>query len=36
MRPAAWLAPQGNWGKGTVNLIEIPVENEFNDNIVSY
>ena len=36
MRPSSWIAPQGSWGKGAVNLIEIPVENEFNDNIVSY
>ncbi|TWI38211.1 glucans biosynthesis protein [Paracoccus sulfuroxidans] len=36
LRPSAWIAPQDNWGKGTVTLIEIPVENEFNDNIVSY
>lgn len=35
-RPSAWIAPQDDWGKGTVTLIEIPVENEFNDNIVSY
>lgn len=36
LRPSAWIAPQGRWGKGTVSLIEIPVENEFNDNIVSF
>ncbi|MDQ7774846.1 glucan biosynthesis protein [Paracoccus aminovorans] len=35
-RPSGWIAPQDGWGKGTVNLIEIPVENEFNDNIVSF
>lgn len=35
-RPSVWIAPQDGWGKGTVNLIEIPVENEFNDNIVSF
>lgn len=36
LRPSAWIAPQGRWGKGSVVLIEIPVENEFNDNIVSF
>lgn len=36
LRPSAWIAPQGDWGKGSVTLIEIPVENEFNDNIVSF
>lgn len=35
-RPSAWIAPQDGWGKGTVTLVEIPVQNEFNDNIVSY
>lgn len=36
MRPSAWIQPEGEWGEGEVRLIEIPVENEFNDNIVSY
>ncbi|AGT09346.1 glucan biosynthesis protein [Paracoccus aminophilus] len=36
LRPSAWIAPQGRWGKGSVTLIEIPVENEFNDNIVTF
>lgn len=35
-RPSAWIQPEGDWGKGEVRLVEIPVENEFNDNIVSY
>ncbi len=35
-RPSAWIQPRGDWGRGSVNLIEIPVENEFNDNIVSF
>lgn len=35
-RPSGWVEPEGNWGPGEVRLIEIPVENEFNDNIVSY
>lgn len=35
-RPSAWIQPEGEWGEGEVRLIEIPVENEFNDNIVSY
>ena len=35
-RPSAWIAPQDGWGKGTVTLVEIPVQNEFNDNIVSF
>ncbi|MFN4061372.1 MAG: glucan biosynthesis protein [Paracoccus hibiscisoli] len=36
LRPSAWIEPEGSWGEGEVRLIEIPVENEFNDNIVSY
>ncbi|SEN83661.1 glucans biosynthesis protein [Paracoccus alcaliphilus] len=36
LRPSGWVEPEGNWGPGEVRLIEIPVENEFNDNIVSY
>ncbi|MBU3029911.1 glucan biosynthesis protein [Paracoccus marinaquae] len=36
LRPSAWIEPEGDWGEGEVRLIEIPVENEFNDNIVSY
>ncbi len=36
LRPSAWIEPRGRWGEGSVNLVEIPVENEFNDNIVSY
>ncbi|WP_282602451.1 glucan biosynthesis protein G [Paracoccus sp. PARArs4] len=36
LRPSAWIEPEGDWGDGEVRLIEIPVENEFNDNIVSY
>ncbi|WP_410217932.1 glucan biosynthesis protein [Paracoccus sp. (in: a-proteobacteria)] len=35
-RPSAWIEPEGDWGPGEVRLVEIPVENEFNDNIVSY
>lgn len=36
LRPSAWIEPEDPWGPGEVRLIEIPVENEFNDNIVSY
>ena len=35
-RPSAWVAPVGDWGKGSVKLVEIPTPNEFNDNIVAY
>ncbi|AUH34945.1 glucan biosynthesis protein [Paracoccus tegillarcae] len=36
LRPSAWIEPNGSWGRGAVSLVEIPVENEFNDNIVSF
>lgn len=35
-RPSAWIAPRGGWGQGSVVLVEIPVDSEFNDNIVSF
>lgn len=35
-RPSLWVQPLGNWGKGHVELVEIPSERDINDNIVSY
>ncbi|WP_416221050.1 glucan biosynthesis protein G [Pseudomonas sp. RP23018S] len=35
-RPSAWIEPKGDWGKGTVDLIEIPTADETNDNIVAF
>ncbi len=35
-RPSAWVEPVGDWGKGAVVLVEIPVTSEFNDNIVAF
>ncbi len=35
-RPSLWITPRGSWGKGTVTLVEIPTDNEVNDNIVAY
>lgn len=35
-RPSAWVEPIGNWGRGSVRLIEIPTDNETNDNIVAF
>ncbi len=35
-RPTAWVEPQGGWGDGFVELIEIPVVEEIHDNIVAY
>lgn len=35
-RPSAWVAPSNAWGRGSVVLIEIPTDTEFNDNIVAF
>jgi glucans biosynthesis protein len=35
-RPSAWVAPQGDWGAGSVELVEIPSGRESNDNIVTF
>lgn len=35
-RPSLWVEPRGSWGKGQVQLVEIPTDDEINDNIVAY
>ena len=35
-QPGYWVKPKGDWGKGHVELVEIPSPNESNDNIVAY
>lgn len=35
-RPSFWIKPDGAWGKGRVELVEIPSDNEANDNMVAY
>jgi glucans biosynthesis protein len=34
-RPSLWVEPLGHWGKGSVQLIEIPTDDEIHDNIVA-
>lgn len=34
-RPCAWVEPLGDWGKGSVELLEIPTDNEIYDNVVA-
>lgn len=36
LRPSAWVTPKGEWGKGRVELVEIPTNDETNDNIVAF
>lgn len=35
-RPSVWVEPLGYWGKGTVELVEIPSIQEIHDNVVAY
>lgn len=35
-RPSLWVEPRGEWGKGTVQLVEIPSQQEIHDNVVAY
>lgn len=35
-RPSVWMAMTGDWGRGSVRLIQFPTENETNDNIVTF
>ena len=35
-RPSLWVEPEGDWGPGTLNLVEIPTEDEMHDNIVAF
>ncbi len=36
LRPSAWVQPEGNWGKGRIELVEIPTNDETNDNVVAF
>lgn len=35
-RPSLWVEPKTGWGKGSVQLIELPTEDETSDNIVAF
>jgi glucans biosynthesis protein len=35
-RPGVWIEPVGDWGKGEVQLLEIPTDDEIYDNIAAY
>ena len=35
-RPSLWIEPKGDWGAGAIDLVEIPTDNETNDNIVAF
>jgi glucans biosynthesis protein len=36
LRPSYWIEPDGNWGPGAIELVEIPTSSDYNDNIVAY
>jgi periplasmic glucans biosynthesis protein len=35
-RPSLWVEPKGDWGKGAVQLVEIPTVDETFDNVVAF
>ena len=35
-RPSLWVEPVGDWGAGSVMLVEIPSDSEANDNVVAF
>lgn len=35
-RSSLWVEPKGNWGKGSIDLVEIPTIDETFDNIVAF
>ncbi|EFC90932.1 periplasmic glucan biosynthesis protein MdoG [Dethiosulfovibrio peptidovorans DSM 11002] len=35
-RPSLWIEPAEGWGKGRVELVEIPTNSEIHDNVVAY
>jgi len=36
LRPSAWVEPSGPWGRGRIELVEIPTDEDINDNVVAY
>ncbi len=36
LRPSIWVQPKWGWGEGHVELVEIPSDREFNDNVVAF
>lgn len=35
-RPSLWIEPKGNWGRGSVHLVELATADETMDNMVAY
>jgi glucans biosynthesis protein len=36
LRPSAWIEPVGDWGRGSVRLVELPTPDETSDNVVAF
>lgn len=36
LRPSLWAEPEGEWGSGSLELVEIPTEDAYHDNIVAF
>ncbi|MFC3693646.1 glucan biosynthesis protein [Chenggangzhangella methanolivorans] len=36
LRPSYWIEREGDWGAGSVRLLELPTDNETFDNVVAY
>ena len=36
LRPNVWIQPRGKWGKGAVELVQLPSQIEFTDNVVAF
>lgn len=36
LRPSYWIKFEGDWGKGRVDLVELPAEDETGDNVVAF
>jgi glucans biosynthesis protein len=36
LRPNVWIKPLSNWGKGSVQLVQLPSKIEFSDNVVAF
>jgi len=36
IRPSLWVEPKGDWGRGVMQLVEIPTDSEIHDNIAAY
>jgi glucans biosynthesis protein len=35
-RPSVWVTPKNDWGTGHLELLQLPTESEYNDNIGAY